>query len=291
MFDELDLAKNSILCVSDNPEELDFLANILKNDYILYKEKDEKSAIKKAIEKQPDMILLSAPDMVHAFKDTPETKEIPIIILLELDNLKDEEDEFSYDAIDYIIKPLPPIVVRSRVRNHIRLINQKRILDSLSDLDKITGVFSAKFFLNRLSQEWRRAIRDKKELSLLILSIDDFESQKKDQQVNILKEVANISQDNIRRPMDIIAYFEKELFVVLLPNTPAYGAVTVGEKIRNSIEKSSTTNVTASLAVSSATPTADSEFKNFLSAAMEAFSNFKKAEKNAVCTIFSDKSF
>ena len=288
---------NSVLIVDNEQANLEFLSKILSDEYFVYTVDNGQEAIKTAMAKRPDVILVDAdmPDMsgrelIAALRSLRETKEIPVIILLEIDSFDEEEEDFLYGAVDYIQKPLPSVVVKSRLRNYMRVVNQRRILDQMEGLDKATGVFSAKFFQTRLGQEWRRAMRDGSYLSLLMLGVDDWNTYNEDQRDGILKDAAAVIKNSLKRPMDLLARWEDELFVVILPNTPEYGASVVAEMIRVNIEKTSFQEkdpggpvpVTISISVNSINPEMNSIPKDFFSLALVNYMEHRQEAKNSV---------
>lgn len=295
---EIELVKNSVLIIDDDHDTLELLANILEDDYTIYKESKAADAIETVKKMLPDLILLDkfvvAPlEMHNALKDKSETKDIPIIVLLEIDNIEDEDDEFLHGAIDYIQKPLPTIVVKSRVRNHIRFVNQKRLLDQLDKKDVITDMYGSKFFIKRINQEWHRAMRDDTTISVLILAINNYESFDKEQRNYVLREVSNLIRTNAKRSMDIAVRWEDDLFAVLLPNTPSYGAAVLAEIIRKSIEKSPIITkepslpifTTVSILANSAKPDRNMAVDDFIEHTLDFAKKFKKEKINTIHTL------
>lgn len=287
------LGKNSVLIIDNVLEDRDFLADVLIDEYDIYKESDAESAIAAAKSLEPDVILLNVRmeeegGVMAALRDSYETQNIPVIILLEADSLEDEEGDFLIGAVDYIQKPLPPVVVKSRVRNHMRLVNQKRVLDQLDEIDSLTDTFSPKFFRNRLNQEWRRAMRDNTPLSILVVGL--CPDQRADE--DIVKNIAIVIKNNIKRAMDIAAYWGDGVFAVLLPNTPAYGADIVAEIIRISIEKTpivkedeGTVYAEAVICVNCAKPEFGSSGEELFAHTFEMLKGLAGSEKNIVYSL------
>lgn len=286
------LTKNSVLIVDDEPENLEVLARVLQDEYVVHKESDGIAAVRTAKEKRPDVILLdvhmpgiTGPDVIATLKDFDETKEIPIIILLDLDRLDEDDEDFLFGAVDYIQKPLPPVVVKSRVRNHMRIVNQKRILDQLDEQDRATGVASIRYMKSRLDLEWRRAVRECTPLSMLVLAVDDFVNlgENKEERNDILKSVAALIKSHLKRPMDLIAHWERGVFIILLPNTPNYGADIVAEMIRISVEKNpflreekgEPVYVTVSIKAYCTVPERNRTSEEYLSQILESFAGAK----------------
>jgi GGDEF domain-containing protein len=56
------------------------------------------------------------------------------------------------------------------------LVETKRKMEKLASLDGLTGVANRRLFDERLEVEWRRACREKANLSLIIADIDSFKA-------------------------------------------------------------------------------------------------------------------
>ena len=128
---------NSILIVDDETVDHMLLTHILSPQYTVYVAKDGQSGIRRAKEILPDLILLDIimPEMngyevLAALKNIEETREIPVIFITGLSSVEDEEKGLTL-AEDYIIKPFSEGVIKSRVRNQIKIVNQARMINCL----------------------------------------------------------------------------------------------------------------------------------------------------------------
>jgi PleD family two-component response regulator len=274
---------NSVLIVDKEIKNLELLASMLDSEYTVYRADSGAAAIEAAKEKRPDVILLDMqmPDMggaevIATLRGFEQSKDIPVIALLDLDGLEDDNEDFLCGAVDYIQKPLPSVVVKSRVRNYVHMAKQRQMLEQMEVVDKLTNVFCPKFFDARLKQEWNRAIRDGTNLSVLVLGIDDYESE------DCLAGVAEIIKNNLKRSMDLAARWKNEVFVMLLPNTPAFGAVILAEIIRTNIENR---GLSAVIAVNSVVPEKQNSPEDFFAVGMESFTELRKTNKNTVCSL------
>lgn len=109
-------------------------------------------------------------------------------------------------------------------------------LTQLSLLDGLTGIPNRRMFDTYLKQEWRRAMREKTPLAVVLLDVDAFKHfndrhghQRGDA---CLVDVAAVLQQQIRRPADLAARYGGEEFVLVLPDTEAAGARLLAERIR-----------------------------------------------------------
>lgn len=118
-----------------------------------------------------------------------------------------------------------------------RLIEQTR---ELALTDGLTGLNNHRYFHERISQELSRVKRCGKNLSLLMIDVDNF---KKYNDANghlvgddALKRIASIIKANIRAG-DIAVRYGGEEFVVILPEANKEQACAVAERIRKSVEE------------------------------------------------------
>ena len=132
--------KNSILVVEDSEINFAILEDILKHDYVVHSAKDGVEAIEMVKEKMPDIILLDIVlpkmdgyEVIKILKDDPNTSEIPIIFVTALSNTDNERKGLMLGADDYIQKPFDPVSVKLRVDIQMRIVNQMRTIQLLSD--------------------------------------------------------------------------------------------------------------------------------------------------------------
>jgi diguanylate cyclase (GGDEF)-like protein len=113
-------------------------------------------------------------------------------------------------------------------------------LGRLSRRDGLTGVYNRRAFDEQLGDEWRRASRNHKPVSIILLDVDLFKEfndtfghQAGDR---ALIQVAQAVQARAERVTDTVARYGGEEFVVLMPGTDAIGAQKVAEDIRGTVE-------------------------------------------------------
>jgi diguanylate cyclase (GGDEF)-like protein/PAS domain S-box-containing protein len=114
-------------------------------------------------------------------------------------------------------------------------------LETLAIEDGLTGLANRRRFDERLEEEWARAYRDGKSLSLLMIDVDHFKKFN-DRYGHpagdaCLKSVANLLAAEARRPGDLAARYGGEEFALLLPGTEAAGCELIGERIREELRK------------------------------------------------------
>jgi len=131
---------NRILVVDDEPSNIQILAGILQEHYILSAATNGAKALELAAAQHPDIILLDMvmPEMdglevCRALKADPATAEIPVIFVTGMTDSENEERGLAAGAVDYIFKPVSPPVVRARVKIHIQNYLTVRFLQGLLD--------------------------------------------------------------------------------------------------------------------------------------------------------------
>ncbi len=125
-----------ILVVDDEKFFIDVIVELLNGDYTVSVAMDGQQALRRAqTEPLPELILLDIvmPDMdgyevCRQLKENPITRDIPVIFLTVKSEVSDEVKGFELGAVDYILKPISPPVVRARVATHLALNRARRQL-------------------------------------------------------------------------------------------------------------------------------------------------------------------
>jgi diguanylate cyclase (GGDEF)-like protein len=153
---------------------------------------------------------------------------------------------------------------------NLKLVEELRqaneVLRQSSARDGLTGLANRTRFEEFMEREWRRALRARTPISLIMLDIDHFKPyndnyghQEGDE---CLKKVAAVIAETVKRSADLVARYGGEEFMAVLPDTDLHGALEIAEKLRISVEllrvphaHSSAANiVTVSIGVASLVP-------------------------------------
>ena len=231
----------------------------------------------------------------------------PIIFLSSMNKDKDIEMGIAAGGDDYLLKPISEVVLAAKIRAMQRIIQMRqsllvltRKLDSanqelkrLTSLDGLTGIPNRRHFDEVLTREWRRAMRQGEELSILMCDIDFFKNfndtfghQKGDE---CLRQVANALADSLDRGGDLLARYGGEEFIAVLPGTTLEGASFIAAQMRQSICQLNISHpetpfgkVTASFGVASAVAMPETDPLKIVGAADTAMYKAKKAGRNRV---------
>jgi diguanylate cyclase (GGDEF)-like protein len=289
------------MIVDDENINLAILSQILSPEFDLVTAMNGQDALKRAEKNQPDLILLdivmpdmSGFDVLRKLKSSGATKDIPVIIITGRNNADDEEKAFLLGAVDYMTKPFNNTIVMARVKTRLQMVRQTRTIDRMSMEDALTGLPNRHSFDNHMEMEWKRAIREKKPLSLLIVDIDRFKAYN-DAYGNIqgdelLKAVATVFPKSVRRPADLSARINGEEFAVILPDTAWESALLIAENIRKTIKATilptvdgkTHTFVTVSIGLVTKTPRVNDTISDFFNLADGSMYEAKRAGRDRI---------
>lgn len=137
--------KLSILIVDDLPSNIHLLAEIFSENYDIFIATNGPTALEIAHQTpRPDIILLDImmPEMsgyqvLQKLKADPVTALIPVLFISAIETQESQEYGFSLGAVDYIIKPFNPNLVRARVEAHLRI--NHLYVDILRENSILTG--------------------------------------------------------------------------------------------------------------------------------------------------------
>ena len=239
----MDTGKYSVLIVDDQGQSISLLASILSSGYNLLVVKSGRDAIDTAVKFIPDIILLDVilPDMdgyavISELKSSETTQDIPVIFITGLGSVEEEEKGLILGAADYIRKPFSPAILKVRLLNQIKTLEQLRTIKRLSMTDQLTGLPNRLSFEENLRLEWRRAEREQTPVSILVIDLyhfKDYNEKHGHRQGDIaLRYLAKAFDSTLKRSGDFAARWGGEEFVILLPNTDSVGALDVAEKLR-----------------------------------------------------------
>ena len=236
----------TLLIVDDDKHNRLLLTELFEGEYKIIQAKNGLQALERARAHAPDLILLDVlmPEMdgmavIRALKRDDATRHIPVIFITALDSAADEELGLDLGAVDYIAKPFHPPIARVRVRNHLQIVHQRRLLEQIAALDGLTGIPNRRRFDEALAQEWSRCQRSGLPLSLIVADVDQFK-QYNDTLGHaagdeVLANMARSLADGLRA-YDVCARWGGEEFLIILPEIDALqaqaAARTLQERIR-----------------------------------------------------------
>ena len=235
-----------ILVVDDQPVNIQLLHPVFAADCQVFMATSGEQALKLSREHLPDLILLdvvmpgmSGHEVCRELKATEATREIPVIFITAHGEPMEEAAGLELGAVDFITKPINPVVVRARAKTHLTLKFQADTLRSMAFVDGLTGAFNRRYFDLQLAKEAARAGRSGVGLSLVLMDIDFFKRfndhyghQAGD---DCLREVSKVLKSTLRRPSDLVARYGGEEFVAVLPDTPLQNALDIANRLEAAV--------------------------------------------------------
>ncbi len=177
----------------------------------------------------------------------------------------------------------------------IALQEANQELERLATLDGLTQVANRRRFDLYLAQEWQRLSRDQQLLSLILCDVDYFKHyndyyghQAGDY---CLKAIANVMNNVVKRPADLLARYGGEEFAVILPHTNRWGAMQVAEALRQEIFNQEIIHahsdvsqfVTLSVGVATVLPSQMTSIEDLIAQTDRALYQAKRQGRNRVC--------
>ncbi|MEB0028520.1 PleD family two-component system response regulator [Pseudomonas sp. MH9.2] len=229
---------------------------------------DPHQAIAQAILIRPTVILqdlvmpgLDGLTLVREYRNNPLTRDIPIIVLSTKEDPLIKSAAFAAGANDYLVKLPDTIELVARIRYHSRSymtllqrdeayralrVSQQQLLDTnlvlqrLMNSDGLTGLSNRRHFDEYLELEWRRALREQSQISLLMIDVDYFKAFNDNfghlEGDEALRQVSSAIRESCGRSSDLPARYGGEEFALVLPTTSPGGARLLAEKLRQTVE-------------------------------------------------------
>lgn len=131
----------TILCVDDTPDNLALLFGLLKDDYRVQSAKDGTKALQICFsDTPPDLVLLDIMmpgmdgfEVARRMREHPNAETIPVIFVTGMDSNEAHQKGLALGAVDFITKPIDPVMLKSRVRNFMRYVDLRRDLQAQYD--------------------------------------------------------------------------------------------------------------------------------------------------------------
>jgi diguanylate cyclase (GGDEF)-like protein len=106
--------------------------------------------------------------------------------------------------------------------------------------DSLTSLYNMRFIKKRLNEELSRSLRHNLNLTLMIVSLDDFtsynEAHRRAHSNGVVKKMARVLDSSLR-DIDLIGRASEAEFFLILPETPTKDALVVAERIERMVSK------------------------------------------------------
>lgn len=295
--------KPKLLVVDDQAVNIRVIYELFQENCELFMARDGDQALQLAKSVMPDLILLdvvmpgvSGYAVCRELKADVSTRHIPVIFITGNITEADEMKGFALGAVDFIRKPINPVVTKARVRNHLLIKCQADKLAKIALTDGLTDVANRRCFDQEIAKAWRRCAREKANLSVLLVDVDYFKryNDRFGHQAgdDCLRTVAKALSSVIQRPGDLVARYGGEEFGCLLTHADEQGARHVAhlclEAVRaldiNHPDSEVCDHITVSIGLATIMPAIDSDASEMLVAAADKqLYQAKHRGRNQVC--------
>lgn len=302
----VDDVKTNVLIIKKTVEKLGYFAITAHSGF---------EALQKVQKSCPDLVLLdiNMPDMdgynvCRKIKAMEDSQDIPVIMVTGETNEKALQKAFDAGASDYVPKKSTQTELVARIRSAIilkreverrkqresELLDATKRLEQHASVDALTGIANRRHFDEFLEKEWRRGMRYKLPLSLVMIEVDNFrkyvEAHGQKAGDTCLQKIAAILSARLKRPGDLVARFAIEGFAAVLFDTKPKEVKRIAEDIRDRIEKLQLSasagvnpaSVIVSVGVATDTPARGSNAKDLLELADIAVARARQSGKNQV---------
>jgi diguanylate cyclase (GGDEF)-like protein len=200
---------------------------------------------------RPDLVVLgrTLPDM-DGLDLLPRLKSdqldfIPVLVASHRSETAERVRGLQLGADDYIPRPCDPAEFLARAKAllrtkqaHDRIRKLQVTLEQMVVSDPLTGLHNRRYLMDRLLQEMQRSDRHGEPLALAMIDLDAFKPIN-DQFGHVLgdkvlRAVGSAVSKSVR-VSDIAARYGGDEFAVILPQTPAEGAMRVCERLLRNI--------------------------------------------------------
>ncbi|MEH7381506.1 EAL domain-containing protein [Bacillus sp. JJ1533] len=255
--------KINILLVDDRPENLLALEAIIEKDnYNLIKAYSGEEALKYLLKYEFAVILLDVQmpgidgiETAKIIKAREKTKNIPILFITA--NNMDSDHIFkgySVGAIDYILKPVDPIILKAKVDGFVEIYSIKKQLMKQTELlskknseieyvalhDYLTGLPNRRMFQDELASRVTEAKKMNQAIGVIVLDIDYFKYVNDSLDFNtgdrVLQEIAKRLNRTVRSG-DFVARFGGDEFSIILPHTDREQTLEIATNIHHAFNE------------------------------------------------------
>lgn len=294
--------KQHILLIEDSATQAQNLQAILRNEYSVTLAMTALEGLKLLNQKHFDLLLLDMvlPDMaglevLQKVRDDDRLRHIPVIIITGVEGHGYEEQGIMNGAVDYINKPYSDIVVRARIRMHLRLQSYILKLEEMTLQDQLTGIGNRRYYDVKSIDAWNQCARLGLPISISMMDVDKFklynDTYGHPAGDKILRILAQAVKSRFRRATDLVARYGGEEFVVVVSGGEAEKNFNYFSILRKDIESLKINHsdvhpyVTISIGGVTIIPKKEMTIDTFLKKADEALYIAKESGRNKVVWI------
>lgn len=238
-------------------------------------------------------------------KMSPDTRDIPVIMLTVKGELHERVDGLNVGANDYLPKPFADEELEARIfaalrvrsaevemrRRNQQLESMLQHVETLTTTDPLTGLVNSRRFADVLRHEYAVTRRYRNALSCLVVDVDRLKAINDRFGITAGDRLLSALAQRVAqclREVDLAARAGGEQFAILLPQTPKAGAVALAERILTRVREEPFTlagervDVTVSIGVAAFSDIASSVAEDLVRAAETALALAKGRGRNCL---------
>ena len=256
-MDQVTQTETSILCVDDDPEICELLHEIIASlGHSSITAVDGIDALEKLEDGHFDIVItdISMPRMDGTElikKITTDFGDVDIIVITAYEMTYKYTDIIALGASDFIAKPFDMNELEAKINRVLRERELRTELKRLSNRDGLTGLYNRRYFDENLEHEVSRALRQSYSLYLLLLDLDGLKQYNDkfghQQGDNLLRGLAKVILENIRKDVDSAYRYGGDEFAVILPHANRQQALMVAQRLLKSFNRRSVSSNSLSI--------------------------------------------
>ena len=192
-----------------------------------------------------DMEGVDALRVCSQLKSLQQTRQIPILIIVDPDDHQRLLRALDMGVNDYLIRPIDKLELLARVNTQIRRCRYTEQLRlsvqttiEMALTDPLTGLYNRRYLETHMANLVEHSINRGKPLTVLTLDVDYFkavnDTHGHDAGDRVLQELAGRIRASVRT-IDTACRTGGEEFIIVLPDTESGVAEKIGERLRKSV--------------------------------------------------------
>ncbi len=246
------ISSSNVLVVDDRGTLFERISTSISNVHSVQRVSHPQQTVFDASENEIDLVIIDL-DMEEfdglricsQLRSLERTRQIPILAIVDPDDNRKMLRALEMGVNDYLSRPVDKQELAARVETQLRRWQYSQKLRThvkqsmeLAIADPLTGLFNRRYMQTQMQTLVDNAENRGKSLSILTLDVDFFKTVNDkhghDAGDSVLVEITDRVKKNIRK-LDMACRIGGEEFVVILPDTDAFVAEKVAERLRRSI--------------------------------------------------------
>lgn len=294
-------ARARVLVVDDDATHADYLCSALEPRFEAQHVASFERALAQLDIARPEALIIGlrvnrqdGRDFCRHLAAHPDHGDLPVLVLagrdggwLDVDRI--EAECFEAGAVDFLRRPVSPVVAVARLTTHVTLRRTRAALERRSATDGLTLLANRAGFDAALEREWQVALREGRPLGLLLVDVDHFKSLNDlaghpagDER---LRRIAALLSGACRRPTDFAARWGGDEFALLLPGADTTACLVIAHELLDAMRRAALPHpahgtVTLTLGAASHRPVSGMQASALLAAADAALYRAKAAGRD-----------